>query len=256
MSLTWLGREELAPAVAAALARADVVLDIGCGIRPQKVLRPLVHVCCEPHEGYLDRLRESVREEDDRSYVLVKATWAEALRIIPPRSVDTVFLVDVIEHLEKAEARELLKATEALARSQVAVFTPLGFMPQSHPDGRDAWGLDGGAWQEHRSGWEPSDFGEAWDCYACEAFHEHDNMGRPLDPPRGAFWAVRTLGRKGAPEGGGASPAKRDSLRGILDIVIDNGPDFARLSLLLLRCAVRAKNSAPARALVRLARGR
>jgi nucleoside-diphosphate-sugar epimerase len=39
----------------------NLVLDIGCGIMPQKYIRPVVHICCGPKiEG---DLREQVRVE-------------------------------------------------------------------------------------------------------------------------------------------------------------------------------------------------
>ena len=199
MGLTWLTAEEMLPALRKALEPVPVVLDIGCGIMPQPYLRPLVHICCEPFEQYVEVLQGKVRRRQDRTFVVLKATWAQALELFPPRSVDTVFLVDVIEHLEKEEARRLLAATEPLVRRQVVIFTPLGFLPQHHPDGKDAWGLDGGRWQEHRSGWGPEDFDSSWQIYAARAFHIADNMGRPLEEAFGALWAIKTVADPGRP---------------------------------------------------------
>jgi hypothetical protein len=172
-------------AAAAALQPADTVLDIGCGIRPQTVVAPRAHVCCEPFAQYVDVIRTR------RDLIVVQASWAEAVDAFPPESFDTVLLVDVIEHLDRQTGENLLPRTLALARNQVAVFTPIGDMPQLHPDGKDAWGLDGGMWQEHRSGWTPSDFG-GWDIISCPDFHRADVHGNPLDPPIGAFWAIKT----------------------------------------------------------------
>jgi len=193
MSISWLDKEDLFPTVRKRLEPACIVLDIGCGINPQQCIRPLVHICCEPFDQYLQRLKEKISDQYDRSYVLLRATWAEAVRFLPPKSVDTVFLVDVIEHIEKQEGLELLRSTEEIARRQIAIFTPLGFLPQKHPDGTDAWGMGGGAWQEHRSGWLPEDFDGSWDIYVAETFHTTDNLGHELEKPHGAFWAVKTL---------------------------------------------------------------
>ena len=68
-------------------------------------------------------------------------------------------------------------------------------MPQQHPDGKDAWGLDGGMWQEHKSGWSPEDFDDSWDIYASKVFHTADHEGKPFDEPFGAFVAVKTFSR-------------------------------------------------------------
>lgn len=189
----WLGKDELLPTGIGRIKKTDVLLDIGCGIMPQRFTTPLVHVCVEPFPQYVEKLQEKIAGETDRSYVVINATWAEALKILPEKSVDTVIMIDVIEHIEKAEAKKLLKETEKLARHQIVIFTPLGFLPQSHPDGKDAWGLDGAAWQEHKSGWEPDDFGEGWDVYAAKEFHMLDNLGRGHDTPFGALWAIKTI---------------------------------------------------------------
>jgi len=174
------------------LEQVDLLLDIGCGIRPQQLVRPMTHICCDPCRQYIEHLRTVVADSFDRSYVIINAGWREVVRLFPPESVDTVFLVDVIEHLEKDEANELLKATVMLARRQVAVFTPFGFMPQFHADGIDAWGMNGGVWQEHKSGWFPEDFGEGWDIFIAEEFHTTDNAGTPIEKPYGAMWALLT----------------------------------------------------------------
>jgi hypothetical protein len=199
VALTWFEADDLLPAVRKALEPVAVVLDVGCGIMPQPYLRPLVHICCEPFDQYVRVLQEKVRGQADRTFVVLKASWSAALELFPPHSVDTVFLVDVIEHLEKEEGRRLLAATEGLARRQVVIFTPLGFMAQHHSDGKDAWGLEGGAWQEHKSGWGPEDFDLSWQIYAAKVFHTTDNVGRPLEKPFGALWAVKTMAGAGGP---------------------------------------------------------
>ena len=192
MNIVMVAADELFQVVVERLEKVDLLLDIGCGIMPQQLVRPMTHICCEPCQQYIEQLKVKVADTFDRSYVIINAGWREVVRLFPPDSVDTVVLADVIEHLNKNEASELLQATALIARRQVAVFTPLGFMPQTHADGKDAWGLDGGEWQEHKSGWLPEDFGEGWDIFLAEAFHTTDNLGTPLDKPFGAMWALLT----------------------------------------------------------------
>lgn len=213
-AITVVGRADLPAAVAQRLAPAPVVLDIGCGIRPQQLVRPVVHVCCEPYGEYLEHLQRNVAGATDRVYLPIQATWDEAVTRFPPGAVDTVFLLDIIEHLEKPAAAALLLATERLPRRQLVVFTTLGFIPQHHPDGRDAWGLGGGTWQEHRSGWGPADFGPGWEVVACPDFHVNDNLGRPYDVPRGALWAFRDC--RAAAAARASTTARGDSPRGDL----------------------------------------
>lgn len=192
-NITWLEKKDLLSSAVEELEKVDIVLDIGCGIMPQRYVRPLVHICCEPFAQYGEHLKAKTNDELDRQYIIIKADWREAVEKIPHGSVDSIFLIDVVEHLEKEEGLRLLKLTEKIARRQIVLFTPLGFMPQEHPDGKDAWGMEGGEWQEHKSGWMPEDFDESWDIYACEDYHVTDNRGVPLEKPFGAFWAIKNI---------------------------------------------------------------
>ena len=189
----WCEKEALMDIAIAELQVVEVVLDIGCGIVPQNYVRPQTHICCEPFGDYVSHLQHKIatREQRDRTYVILNMGWHDAVRYFPTKSVDTVFLVDVIEHLDKEEGRRLLALTENLARRQLVIFTPLGFMPQHH-NGKDGWGLDGAEWQEHRSGWLPEDFGDTWKIFAAKEFHVVDSLSRPLETPYGAMWAIKT----------------------------------------------------------------
>lgn len=198
MNVTWVTAEKLMETAASRLKSARIVLDIGCGICPQQMLQPLVHICCEPFPQYIEKLLEKTARLHDRDYIIVNASWQEAVKIFPAKSVDTVILNDVIEHLEKEEALQLLRQTEMIARSQIAIFTPLGFMPQVDDNGKDAWGMDGTVWQEHRSGWQPEDFGDSWEIIVAEQFHMVDSLLQKLDTPFGALWAIKTYDNKEA----------------------------------------------------------
>jgi hypothetical protein len=216
MGVTWLEAAKLFPTAIGTLEQTTVVLDIGCGIQPQRHILPQVHICCEPFSQYIEVLQERIRREKDRTYVVLNATWADALTLFPVKSVDTVFLNDVVEHLEKRDAMALLAATERIARRQIAVFTPLGFMPQQHPDGKDAWGLDGGSWQEHKSGWQPEDFDASWSVFASKVFHLTDSMGKVLEEPFGALWAIKTFP---GDKFGAASPSVRQRLHAGVNVL-------------------------------------
>ena len=240
MAVHWIERGMFFETALKRLVPAEIVLDIGCGIRPQPYVRPLVHICCDPFEQYLARLDETLRDAHDRSYVLVKASWAEAVRMFPPKSVDTVFLVDVVEHVEKEEAVALLAETTKIARRQVAVFTPLGFYPQEYAGGPDAWGLDGGRWQAHKSGWIPEDFDGSWDVYATREFHTEDGRGIPLEKAFGALWAIRTVAEE---NGSGGEPSLKEKIRTIHDIAVNNSEGGLNLFVRLMKLGERIKTS-------------
>lgn len=193
MAVTYAARPDAPRLVAARIRDVDVVLDLGPGIAPQPYLTRCVHICVDAHRPYLERLRRE--RADDPRYVLINARWDQAIGMFPDKSVDSVFALDFIEHLEKDDGLRMLREAERVARQQIVVLTPHGFYPQSYDDPTmpDRWGMDGGYWQTHRSGWGPEDFGDDWDivvCRDCIAVDQHD---QPMEHPMGAMWAVRTL---------------------------------------------------------------
>ncbi|MFL6334919.1 MAG: methyltransferase domain-containing protein [Pyrinomonadaceae bacterium] len=195
MGVTYVGSNEALEAVAARVEDVEVVLDIGPGIRPQTfVKQPYLHICVDAHRPYLERVKREAG--DDPRYVFINSTWNQALPMLPDKSVDTVFALDFIEHLEKEDGLNLLREAERVARRQVVIYTPHGFFPQSYddPEKPDRWGMDGGYWQTHRSGWLPEDFGEGWEVIIAPDFITVDEEEHVMDEPMGAIWAIRNLG--------------------------------------------------------------
>lgn len=186
--MTTVSSAHFVQAAVEALRPAHTVLDIGPGIRPQTLVECRHHVCVEPFDQYV-----RIMLAENPGLVVLGCTWAEMLDLLPPASVDTVVLMDVIEHLPKDEGRALLSATVLAARSQVVVQTPLGFMAQGADESKDAWDLDGIDWQVHRSGWTPDDF-PGWSIISCDEFHTTDAYGRALETPHGAFFAILDKG--------------------------------------------------------------
>lgn len=195
MGVTYVEKNEFMEAVAAKIEDVEVVLDLGPGIRPQTfVKKPYVHICVEAHRPYIERTRRDVG--DDPRYVFLNSTWDQAVRMLPDKSVDTVFALDFIEHLEKEDGLSMLREAERLARRQVVIYTPHGFFPQTYDDPAqpDRWGMDGGFWQTHRSGWLPEDFGDGWEILISPDYVTVDEHDHVLDEPMGALWAIRNLG--------------------------------------------------------------
>lgn len=167
---------------------ARFVIDVGCGIRPQTLVVPEHQLCVEPFSDYCTVLRDKLAGV---TASIVNAQVPGFLENLPSSSTDTVFLLDVIEHLDRAAGLRTLEECVRVSRSQVVVFTPLGFMIQDHAeDSQDGWGMKGMHWQTHRSGWTPDDFLEGWRVVACKEFHLINGAGVRFDPPFGAMWAV------------------------------------------------------------------
>jgi hypothetical protein len=146
----------------------------------------------DAHRPYLEVVKRDVA--GDPRFVLLNARWEDIMEMLPDDSVDSVFALDFIEHLEKEEGLRMLREAERVARVQIVVYTPNGFFPQSYqPEGRDRWGMDGGLWQTHRSGWGTEDFGEGWDFVISPDYILLDEHNQPREEPMGALWAFRTL---------------------------------------------------------------
>jgi hypothetical protein len=127
------------------------IVDVGCGIRPCPAFPCVDHVCIEPHDEYIARLKQW--QPTDRHVIIVEG---EAERLADqPRENTTVLLLDVVEHMEKDRSRGIVRFAKEFEHA--VIFTPLGWCEQdeSNPDG---WGLNGGFWQKHRSAWQPEDF--------------------------------------------------------------------------------------------------
>lgn len=170
----------------------DVVLDIGPGIRPQNFFRPLLHLMIEPCKEYSQIL--CYKNQNDKSVIIFNERAENLLSAFSDNSIDTIFLIDVLEHFEKNVGMGILKHCNRIARKQIVIFTPLGYLPQYvEPNETDAWGLNGSIYQEHLSGWIPEEFIENdWKFHICETFHTVDNYGKPFDFPYGAMFAIKT----------------------------------------------------------------
>lgn len=188
MNIHNVNREELFTVVKENILPANIVGDIGCGIRPQDFIKPRHHLCIDPHKQYLEFIKD--KQNTGSNFTFINADWTRAVQVFASNSIETIFLLDVIEHLKKDAALKLLEETKKIITKQIVIFTPLGFIEQNHETDKDAWGLDGGKWQEHKSGWLPEDFGEGWEFFVCEDFHTHDNEGIEYDKPKGAFFAI------------------------------------------------------------------
>jgi protein-L-isoaspartate O-methyltransferase len=183
---------QLLAAVEKAVRETETVLDIGCGIAPMNYFRPKMHFMVEPWAEYADIL--AYRYAGDKSVMLLRTGGLEALKLLGDNSVDSIFLLDVIEHMEKDMGQQVIAQAERVAREQIIIFTPLGFMPQHVEHGqKDGWGLSGTEMQEHRSGWEPNDFSAEWSFYICNEFHSVDFKGEKLETTYGAFFAIRNF---------------------------------------------------------------
>ena len=107
-------------------------------------------------------------------------------RLLPAEvpTYDLALFLDIIEHLEKADAWPLLETLTRRAR-RVLITTPLGFRAQEIP---------GLPYETHRSGWFPWEFDKRFQVHRSGIFPGH--LTKHLRLPR--LWQMLVLiGRKG-----------------------------------------------------------
>lgn len=129
--------------------RPDGILDVACGLslKGQYIERTGALVGVDVYRPYLEAVKT------DKSWVGVCVDVRELDAVFLPKSFDLVLLLDIVEHVEKKEALQLIAAAEKLARVAVVIETPNGFIPQNI----DIQGHGGHEWQTHRCGWTPEE---------------------------------------------------------------------------------------------------
>jgi SAM-dependent methyltransferase len=127
------------------LAGMESVLDVGCGSDSRLQFVPGL-----PRKVGVDAFGPSI-ERARAQGIHHEYIQTEIERLdLPERSFDAVIALDVVEHFDKAASLVFVERLERLARKRVILFTPNGFLPQEP--------LYGNPWQEHKCGWDPSDF--------------------------------------------------------------------------------------------------
>ena len=162
----------------AELASCESVLDVGCGKRSPLPDVPGRYrsVGVDAHPPALEASRAAGLHDD---YLEQDVRRLD----VPDGSFDAVVMFDLIEHLEREDAVELLRRAERVARRVVVLTTPNGFVEQG--------GYDGNELQRHRSGWTVADLErEGFDVHGLNGFKPFRG---PLAYPRRPRFVTRPL---------------------------------------------------------------
>ena len=115
------------------------VLDLGCGREsPLKYCRVAYSLGVDAFEP---ALRESKERGIHSEYVLADIAGVK----FKPKSFDAVIMIDLLEHLDKADGEKILRNAEGWARRKVIVTMPVGWIRQGM--------VQNNPFQVHRSGW-------------------------------------------------------------------------------------------------------
>jgi hypothetical protein len=169
-------KEHIHAIAASKIKNGEACLDIGCGLRPQRLSLHSNTVYVEPYSEYRQRLREASPQK-----IIIRSNAIDALSMFEDGSFNVIYLMDVLEHMEKEEGFLVINEALRVTNNQVVIFTPLGFMPQLHTDLGDVW--DGATFnelQDHKSGWLPEEFPDSITIVSND-YHNNQN---------GAFYAI------------------------------------------------------------------
>lgn len=169
MTVNVVSHKDFLDTINELLSDSRTVLDIGCGVG-----ETLKDLCCpikiglDAHRPYLEHAKYG------EQFIKINFTAERVSELFLPKSLDSVTLIDVIEHLEKGVAWDVLRQVEEIAAKRVIVFTPRGFFQQLEVD---HYGLGGESLQRHRSGWEVEDFQKhGYNIVIFSKFHDQKNL--------------------------------------------------------------------------------
>ena len=168
MTVNVVNHKEFLVEINELLSDSRTVLDIGCGIG-----ETLKDFCCpikigvDAHRPYLEHAKYGDQ------FIKLNFRAEHLNELFLPKSFDSITLIDVLEHFEKAVAWDVLRQVEEIAAKRVIIFTPRGYFQQLD---FDYYGLGGESFQRHRSGWEVEDFqNRGYNLVIFSKFHDQKN---------------------------------------------------------------------------------
>lgn len=169
MTIKFVNYRDFLKAINELLIDSHSVLDVGCGVG--SILKEL---CCpikigvDAHRPYLENAKYG------ELFIPIHFTAERLSELFLPKSLDSVTMIDVIEHLDKETGFDVLRQAEEIAAKKVIVFTPRGYFQQKE---FDHYGLGGESYQQHRSGWEIEDFQRnGYNIIVFNKFHDQRNL--------------------------------------------------------------------------------
>lgn len=156
----------------ALLEEGDNILDLGCG-----TAQHTLHLWkrCVYVDAYGPYLKEILKQKPWAHVLMVELPIYLEI-VVPGTKWDVVLALDVVEHLERKAAEEMVGLMEDLARKKVVILTPVGFLQQA--DGLD-WGKGNPKWQKHRCGFKREYFEKRG--YEIKTFPGDDQHGREYE---------------------------------------------------------------------------
>jgi len=144
------------PRIRESMAETSLLVDLGSGVRPNFFLGQETTICVELFDGYMEYLKDFGTSS---RLIIIKDDVLTFLQRQPNRSIETIVVTDLIEHLSRENGSTLINEIQRVVSKQALIVTPRGFMPQHVGEGdNEGWGFIGNVLQNHVSGWDIEDF--------------------------------------------------------------------------------------------------
>ena len=156
------------------------VLDVGCGSDS-----PLGKIKLSLYKEGVDIFEPAILESKKKGlhnkYKIIDILDID--KVYPEKSFDAVVAFEVIEHLEKQKAIELIKKMESIAKKRVLISTPNGFLPQEI--------LKNNPYEVHKSGWYESELKSmGYKCYGIRGLKFIRGKGSKIKYKPWIFWGI------------------------------------------------------------------
>jgi hypothetical protein len=134
--------------------RPESILDVACGLSlKSKFIDTATRVGLDLHRPYLEAASE---QNPDVCWVPMVGDATKLRTLFLPKTFDLVLLLDIVEHVDKALALDMIAQAEEIARVAVVIETPRGLIPQN----LDILGFGQHHLQTHRCGFEKEELEE------------------------------------------------------------------------------------------------
>lgn len=130
--------------------KCETLLDIGCGENSVAGRFKRKNMKKIGLDVFPEAIEKSKKRNIHEEYVCGDAL--EIDKLFESKSIDCVIALDLVEHLEKEKAIELMRKMENIAKIAMIVQTPNGFFPQGE--------YSGNIYQQHKCGFSSEELRE------------------------------------------------------------------------------------------------
>jgi hypothetical protein len=155
----------------------ESILDLGCGHNSH------IRFCDAKYKVGVELFDRYIKESQEKGihnkYIKSDVTKVD----FEPNSFDAIIMIDVLEHLKKEDALELIKKMNIWAKKKIIILTPNGFMHQENVDNNHL--------QDHLSGWEFEEFKKlGFDVYGINGLKHLRGDGALVKYKPVLFWII------------------------------------------------------------------